>query len=45
MAQLALLENKNDLESLTKEHTRFRLQKGLSGKISQSIRTLIIRLL
>jgi len=45
MTQLCLQETRQDLEALTKQHTKFRLEKGLAGRISLGLRQIIIRLL
>lgn len=45
MTQLCLQETRQDLETLMKQHTKFRLEKGLAGRISLGLRQIIIRLL
>ena len=45
MTQLCLLESRQDLEHLSRSHVRYRIEKGLSGRISMMTRSLIVRLL
>ena len=44
-AQLCLLESKEELEKLSRECVRFRLERGLAGRVSSGLRKVVLKLL